>query len=302
MEDNVPLIIVSADIDDGGGSRRHFLNDSYAAALYRAGGVPLITPAPDIRLRDSWLHGSYAELANAVIGAASGLLLSGGDDVNALLYGGENRPFNGVFTEERDCFEIELCRAAVRMKKPILGICRGIQLLNVALGGTLFQDIETEFAAATAAADKKPDGAPAGTPVLMHRQKAPSWSAVHRVTLTSGSLAERVLLGDRSGGGANSAGVAPVIEVNSFHHQAVREPAPGLVVSACSCDGVIEAVEPIGSTAALDGGATPWGRPHPFTLGLQWHPERMDLHHEHARRLFAAFVEAARAYPQSTQA
>ena len=297
MEANAPLIIVSADIDDGGGSRRHFLNDSYAAALYRAGGVPLITPAPDIRLR-----GNYAELANTVIGAVSGLLLSGGDDVNALLYGDENRPFNGVFTEERDRFEIELCRAAVRMEKPILGICRGIQLLNVALGGTLFQDIETEFAAATAAGAGNPDGAAAGTPVLMHRQKAPSWSAVHRVTLTSGSLAERVLLG---GGGANSAGVAPVIEVNSFHHQAVREPAPGLVVSARSCDGVIEAVEPIGSTAAVGAvpdSATPWGRPHPFTLGLQWHPERMDLHHEHARRLFAAFVEAARAYPQSTQA
>ena len=287
MEGKAPLIIVSADIDDGGGSRRHFLNDSYAAALYRAGGVPLITPAPDIRLRDSWLHGSYAELANAVIGAASGLLLSGGDDVNALLYGGENRPFNGVFTEERDCFEIELCRAAVRMKKPILGICRGIQLLNVALGGTLFQDIETEFAEAAAVAggpDKKPDGAPAGTPVLMHRQKAPSWSAVHRVTLTSGSLAERVLLG----GGATDTGKAAVIDVNSFHHQAVRNPAPGLTVSGRSCDGIIEAVEPVPD------GETSWGRPHSFTLGLQWHPERMDLHHEHARRLFTAFVEAAR--------
>jgi putative glutamine amidotransferase len=263
-----PRILVSADIDDGHGSRRHFLNESYAAALYRAGGVPFITPAPDIRF-----SGSYAALAETALGAASGLLLSGGDDVNALLYGGENRPFNGVFTEERDRFEIELCRAAVRAQKPILGICRGIQLLNVALGGALFQDIETEFT-----------GKPDGKAVLMHRQKAPSWSAVHTVTLLRGSLAGRVLLGADKDAGAGD--TEAVISVNSFHHQAVRDIAPGLTVSARSRDGVIEAIEP-----APDGAEGSYGRPHPFTLGLQWHPERMDAHHEHARRLFSAFIE-----------
>jgi putative glutamine amidotransferase len=164
----------------------------------------------------------------------------------------------GVFHEERDGFERALIRAALSRRKPVLGICRGIQILNAALGGTLFQDLET----------CRP-----GT--IMHRQKAPGYSPVHEVETAPGALLSRIL----------AEGNAAKIGVNSFHHQAVDRVAPGFVVSARAPDGLIEAIEPAPDRA--------W-QGHPFTLGVQWHPERMVQRHAHAARLFAAFADACR--------
>jgi putative glutamine amidotransferase len=199
------------------------------------------------------------------------LLLSGGDDVNALLYMEETYAFNGAFTEERDLFEIALCRCAVRHGKPVLGICRGIQSMNVALGGSLFQDIAAQHP------DKR---------MLAHAQKAPTYSASHEVELARSSALARVLLDD-----AATSGDVALLPVNSFHHQAVNRVAPGFVAVAHARDGIIEAIEPAATTlpALL---ATAYGQPHPFTIGVQWHPERMYLRHKHAERLFEGFAAA----------
>jgi len=244
-------IAVTADVNDEA-SRRHYLNDSYATALYRAGGLPLAAPAPDL----AW-EGRYGDWAGELMNRVDGLLLSGGADVDAARYGRGNRPVNGVFSEERDGWEIALIQAAIQAGKPVLGICRGIQILNVALGGTLIQDIEAAF----------PDG-----DVLAHRQKAPAYSPTHDLRVLEDSLLAGIF--------GHCPGSGPV-RVNSFHHQAVDEAAPGYRVSARAPDGIVEAIEP------EDGADGPR-----FVLGVQWHPERMEARHAHAARLFTAFVAA----------
>jgi putative glutamine amidotransferase len=264
---------------------------------------------PDLRLK-----GSYDALAGQVAGAVDGLLLSGGSDMDAALFGDRNYPFNGAFQEERDLFEIALAREAVSRGMPVLGICRGAQVLNVALGGTLYQDIHKQNE---------------GRPLLMHYQKAPDYSCVHDVAVAAGSVLARALVpegaaGDApaepddavaaqrvrgwiaeagaggptggpgglgGGAGGGPAGGAPgpsppsdvTLRVNSFHHQAVRDVAPGMSASAWAPDGVVEAIEP------APGGAWPG---HPFTLGVQWHPERLWRHYRGAWRLFRAFALA----------
>ena len=231
-----PFVGVTANIDENKLDAQNIYS-SYIGAVYHARLTPFVLPVPDISLRDS-----YAEIAKGMVSRLDGLLLTGGDDVDASLYGEENFPFNGCFTEERDLFEMALCREAVAQKKPVLGICRGIQLLNVSMGGTLFQDI----------AKQNP-----GKTLLMHAQKTPSYSAVHEAIVAPGSRVARAL----------SAAPGDRIRVNSFHHQAVKDAAPGFTVSASATDGIIEAIEPSGRDA------------HPFTVGVQWHPERMWRHH-----------------------
>ncbi|MDR2537929.1 MAG: gamma-glutamyl-gamma-aminobutyrate hydrolase family protein [Treponema sp.] len=266
------LIGITADIDDGK-SRKHFLHESYAAVLYHVHCAPLLLAAPALCFK-----AEYEALAERFIACVDGLLLSGGDDVNALLYNEENYAFNGTFTEERDLFEIALCRCAVRHGKPVLGICRGIQSMNVALDGSLFQDIATQHP------DKR---------MLGHHQKAPAYSASHEIELVRSSLLARTLLDDDSAGdgdainsGADERMVS--LPVNSFHHQAVKRVAPGFVAVAHTHDGVIEAIE----TAAMRLPQSQYGQPHPFTIGVQWHPEHMYLHHKHAERLFQGFAAA----------
>lgn len=265
------LIGITADIDDGK-SRKHFLHESYAAALYHAHCAPLLLAAPGLCFKTE-----YEALAERFIACVDGLLLSGGDDVNALLYKEENYAFNGAFTEERDLFEIALCRCAVRHSKPVLGICRGIQSMNVALGGSLFQDIAAQHP------DKR---------MLGHNQKAPTYSASHEVELVRSSALARLLLGDDSVGNGGGDERVASLPVNSFHHQAVKRVAPGFVAVAHAHDGVIEAIEP----AAKQLPQTQYGQPHPFTIGVQWHPERMYLYHKHAERLFQGFAAACGAF------
>ncbi|MDR1326679.1 MAG: gamma-glutamyl-gamma-aminobutyrate hydrolase family protein [Treponema sp.] len=262
------LIGITADIDDGK-SRKHFLHESYAAALYHAHCAPLLLAAPDLCFK-----AEYEALAERFIACVDGLLLSGGDDVNALLYKEENYAFNGAFTEERDLFEIALCRCAVYHGKPVLGICRGIQSMNVALGGSLFQDIAAQYP------DKR---------MLGHYQKAPAYSASHEVELAYSSTLAHILLGNDSMGDDGGVGERVVsLLVNSFHHQAVKRVAPGFVAVAHAHDGVIEAIEPV--TTQLP--QAQYGQPHPFTIGVQWHPERMYLRYKHAERLFQGFAAA----------
>ena len=189
------------------------------------------------------------------LAGVGGLLLTGGDDVAPSRYG-ETAHATVVEAETgRDEFEIALIKAAREKRLPIFAICRGVQVLNVACGGTLVQDIPSQVAGA-----------------LAHSLACPpnqSYTLAHEVWLEKDSLLSRLMrerLGDTDS-----------CEVNSRHHQAVKAVAPGFIVTATAPDGVVEAIE----DPAL-----------PFCLGVQWHPENFFRTGEF-RPLFEGFVEAA---------
>lgn len=214
------------------------MNRSYPEALACTGALPLLLPATE----DPEAISRYAALC-------SGLLLSGGDDLDPSAYGEAQSWHCGAICPLRDSFELALCKEFLRLRKPILGICRGIQVLNVALGGTLYQDLQSEYADSIA-----------------HRQKQRSCCHSHPVQLAEGSRLAALYGAD-------------TLAVNSHHHQAVRQPGAGLIISAAAPDGVIEAVE----HAEL-----------PFCIGVQWHPERLWNQPASAihTRLFRAFADA----------
>jgi putative glutamine amidotransferase len=186
---------------------------------------------------------------------ADGLLLTGGDDVAPARYGEEHHPAVKVVPPERDEFEIALIKEARKRKLPILAICRGIQVLNVAAGGTLIQDIPTQV-----------------TGALEHKQGMPQhkpFDLAHEIWIEKDSLLAKLMrerLSDTDS-----------CEVNSRHHQSVKAVAPGFQVSATAPDGVIEAIE---DPAAQ------------FCLGVQWHPENFWRTGEF-RPLFEGFMDVA---------
>ncbi|PWM36759.1 MAG: gamma-glutamyl-gamma-aminobutyrate hydrolase family protein [Clostridiales bacterium] len=210
-------------------------NHDYVDSVRRSGGTPLMLP-----------FGTLEE-ARQYAAAIDGLLVPGGGDIAPLLYGEE--PIRGVTYVSRDFdrFEIELIQEAARLHKPILGICRGHQVLNVAFGGTLYQDLPSQL----------PD-------TICHCQANEIRGELfHSVSLVPGSKAAS-LIGKTE------------IEVNSFHHQAVKKLGEGLVCSGKSPDGVVEAIE------AKEG----------FIVGVEWHPENLSEHHAEYKRLFDGFVAA----------
>jgi putative glutamine amidotransferase len=169
----------------------------------------------------------------AVVARHGGLMLLGGHDVDPALYGEDRHPATEGIEAARDAYEIALVRAALARDLPVFAICRGIQLLNVALGGSLVQDIPTQVLQHL---DHKPGGAPA--------------MIGHYVEVTSGTILAGLVEAELERDG--------FCAVNSRHHQALKKVAEGLKVTASSVDGVIEAVE------------RPASR---FCLGVQWHPE-----------------------------
>jgi putative glutamine amidotransferase len=179
-----------------------------------------------------------------------GLLLTGGGDIDPALFGEAPHPTLCEVAPARDSLEMSAIRLALERSLPILAICRGIQVLNVTLGGSLYQDV----------------GSDPGTQ-LRHSQEEPRDHPTHTVKLVPGSRLARVLGTDE-------------VEVNSMHHQAVKDVARGLVAVGWAPDQVIEAVE-------MEDAAC-------FVLAVQWHPEELVGHSEPARRLFAGFVDAAR--------
>ena len=195
-----------------------------------------------------------SSIADALAGI-SGVLLSGGEDVAPSRYGESPHPTVVDVDPARDAFEIDLIAAARARGVPILAICRGIQVLNVAGGGTLVQDIPSELAGALEHSLKPPKHQP--------------YDLAHEVWVEKDSLLAK-LLGDRLVG-------ADTCEVNSRHHQAVKTVAPGFRVSATAPDGVIEAIE------------DPAAR---FCVGVQWHPENFWRTGEF-RSLFEGFLEEA---------
>ena len=173
----------------------------YVAGVAQAGGVPLVLPP---------VLGAAEEMTRGI----DGLLLSGGSDLDPDYYGEEALPELGATIPERDAFEMALLEHALQLGIPVFGICRGLQVINVALGGTLYQDLPTQL----------------GGGSIAHRQQTPKWQWTHEVETESGSNVAEIM-------GARS------LRVNSYHHQGVKDLADGLVVSARASDGVVEAVE-----------------------------------------------------------
>jgi putative glutamine amidotransferase len=198
----LPRIAVSGVLRDWHDARRAGVNAAYVSAVARAGGVPLIL---------SQLMGE--DRAARALEGCEGLLLSGGEDVDPSHYGAEPAAGLGSVDAERDRFELALFAAARAAGLPILGICRGIQLINIALGGTLFQDLPSE----------RPGP-------IDHNPATARDARTHHVCLAPGSRAAQALGVDR-------------LVPNSFHHQAVKDLAPSLIASGWSDDGLIEAVE-----------------------------------------------------------
>lgn len=185
----------------------YFLKKTYAKSIALAGGVPLLIPADE----ELGCEQIYA-------GAVDGIMLSGGSDVLPRHFGQE--PLEGFpmaydMAPVRDSFEIRLYQEAVERRLPVLGICRGLQLMAVAAGGSIFQDIDSEAERSIR---------------IRHVQKAPDWCETHSVTIREGSKLEGIYKTRR-------------MMINSFHHQAVRNVPEGYQVNAWSDDGMIEGME-----------------------------------------------------------
>ena len=218
------------------GQTWNFLADDYVRAIERAGGIPVMLPLfTDI------------ETMKETVAHLDGVLISGGHDVNPQEYGVRVKGYCGRIIPERDWSDLALARYLMNeTDKPLLGICRGIQIMNVAAGGTLYQDLEIE-----------------GGYEKHFIQKFPRNHEVHTVTCENGSKAAEIY-----GEGE--------VDVNSFHHQAVKEAGDGFQITARSEEGVAEAIEN--------------DKKH-FTVGIQWHPEMM-YDSEEQKKLFQAFVAA----------
>jgi putative glutamine amidotransferase len=213
--------------------------DDYVTSVEVAGGTPRIVspstdPAPDL------------------LDGCDGLLLTGGADVDPVHYGDDERHPTLSLETERDEYELALARRAMERDMPVLAICRGVQLLNVAAGGTLYQDLPSQFPSA-----------------IDHRIKEPANQPSHAVKIAPHSKLARFV-----------GGHADEVQVNSRHHQAVRQVAPGFVAVAHADDGVVEGIERPDST---------------FCMGVQWHPENFWQTGDFST-LFEGFVQAARDY------
>ena len=195
----VPIIGITSSYDEESGKAT--LARYYIQAVEAAGGLPLVLPC---------ILSEAA--ADPLLRSIDGLLLSGGVDVDPLLFGEEPQPALGEICPARDRFELALTRRALQLDIPILAICRGIQVMNIAAGGTVIQDISTTI-----------------TTPIKHDQKAPRWYGTHTINVSPASQLASVW-GER-------------IIVNSMHHQAVGTVAEGFVATAWTSDGVVEAIE-----------------------------------------------------------
>lgn len=174
-----------------------------AEAILAAGGLPIMLP----HLLE---EADIDEIAEHI----DGLFLAGGYDIDPTLFDEEPHPNLGVIIPSRDAFELALAKKVLNMNKPILGVCRGAQILNIAVGGDMYQDIITQ----------------AKGDLLQHQQKAPKFHGSHFIDATEGSLLHRLTGQQR-------------LKVNSRHHQANRHVPEPFIVSGVSSDSIVEAIE-----------------------------------------------------------
>ena len=237
-----PLIgIPTRTISDGSKDVRYGGLSTYTHAVDVAGGAPVLIP---LRLT--------AETLRSIFDQLDGLLLAGGVDIHPKEFGQEILPECGEIDTSRDETELTLTRWALAEGKPVFGICRGIQLLNVAAGGSLYQDLDSQLGTGT-----KHDYHIPEAQVLAHPVEIQPESRV-----------------------AQALGVTR-LEVNSLHHQAVKDVAPGLQVVARSPDGIVEGIE---------------GTNGHYAVGVQFHPEWLLDEDARMVKLFADFVAGAREY------
>jgi putative glutamine amidotransferase len=225
------------------------MGQRYVRVLAAAGAIPWIIPL----LQDD------EETLRCIYEALDGVFLTGGVDVDPAQYGEAPHDLCGRIDPARDWTELTLVRWAMRDGKPVLGVCRGIQVINVAAGGSLYQDMAAQYPNGI-----KHDYFP--TPGGYTRE-----SLVHQARLAPDSHLGRII------------GLAEV-EVNSMHHQSIKTLAPGFVPTAYAPDRSIEGIE---------------SQRHPFLIGVQWHPEELVSTQPYMQRLFSAFIEAAQAYHQA---
>ena len=237
-----PIIGITGNYDAG----KCTLLEGYYRSVIEAGGAPLIIPPTD-----------DTDAMVSLLDRVDALILSGGGDINPLYLGEEPLRELSSVNPARDWHELMLVRLAANRQIPILGICRGIQVMMAALGGKLYQDIYKEAAA-----------------TLKHSQDTERHVATHTVRIARESRLHG-LFGTET------------LPVNSFHHQAVKEAAPGFAVSALSPDGLIEAVESTG---------------HKSMMGVQWHPECMILGGDRSMMpLFEWVVGEARSFAEARE-
>lgn len=226
--DSPPIVALTTTVEFVRGLPRVRVNRRYIDALTRAGTLPVAVPPLD------------PDAADALLDRVDGLVLTGGEDVESRLYGAPPHPRAEAPNPERDRWELALARAARDRRLPTLAICRGVQIANVAFGGSLIQDIASERAGA-----------------LGHAREDVRATRVHAVIVESASRLARALGADR-------------IVTNSLHHQAIDRPGDGLRVVGRAEDGVVEAVEWDGDDwwmvgvqwhpEELDDGPEPWDR------------------------------------------
>ncbi|HGY89710.1 MAG TPA: gamma-glutamyl-gamma-aminobutyrate hydrolase family protein [Planctomycetes bacterium] len=210
----------------------------YVQAVEAAGGVPMILPLTQ-----------NSDVLVQLLDVCDGLLLTGGFDIDPSWYGEEPHRRIEQINPLRDVTEMILTREALSRDMPTFGICRGMQVLNVAAGGTLIQDIESQM----------------GDETLLHFQKLTEEYPSHSIEIMENSWLHH-LVGETK------------VRVNSYHHQCVKEPAPGFHVTAKAPDGVAEAMA---------------SEKHTFARAVQWHPELTFTNLDFNLALFRSHVEAA---------
>lgn len=219
-----PLIGISGSMEPE--KKKVFLLQAYFDAISRAGGLPvLLDPAAD------------EQAIREYAGLLDGLMLAGGGDVEPHHFGQEPIEQLGETTPLRDRFELALLKEAAQMGLPVFGICRGLQVMNVSAGGTLYQDLKTQH----------PER---GLSLMEHKQTAAYEVPTHKVAIMQNSLLSSLYAGDED-----------TAMVNSMHHQAIDRVSPEYRVTAVGRDGVVEAIE---------------HRSRKNWFAVQWHPERLE--------------------------
>ena len=210
----------------------------YQTMLEKEGACPFILPYTEDQ-----------KVLEKLLKLCDGILLTGGHDIDPALYHEDKSSKCGEINHIRDHMDLYLLKRAIELDKSVLGICRGVQLMNVYYGGILYQDLPSEHKSNTE-----------------HHMHSPYDRAVHEVSISDKSLLETILGKDK-------------IQVNSYHHQAIKALGAELKIAAISEDNLIEAV---------------FSDKHKFLLGVQWHPEFLYDVDENSKRIVKAFVQSCK--------